>query len=210
MRKITGVIGDQSVLMICLNQIRTKIGVMHGDPTTVPGGMAIPFHSSVRLKLGAGSQIQNKNGDIVGINVSAKGRTAGVVSSPSSQKGRSAGRGNSSAINPTQSSGAGAVVTKSSSLKPREGNPGPTIAELPVGLLNAIGLASPGIREMKDEISEARRSGVPVIVSVFGFSVTDYSKSAGIAETHGADAVELNVSCPHVKKLDQRLGRVPV
>lgn len=72
MRKITGVIGDQSVLMICLNQIRTKIGVMHGDPTTTPGGMAIPFHSSVRIKLGAGQQIQNKDGDIVGINVSAK------------------------------------------------------------------------------------------------------------------------------------------
>jgi recombination protein RecA len=72
MRKITGVIGDQSVLMICLNQIRTKIGVMHGDPTTTPGGMAIPFHSSVRLKLGAGQQIQNKEGDIIGINVSAK------------------------------------------------------------------------------------------------------------------------------------------
>jgi recombination protein RecA len=72
MRKITGVIGDQSVLMVCLNQTRTKIGVMHGDPTTVPGGMAIPFHASVRLKLGAGQQIQNKNGDVVGIHVSAK------------------------------------------------------------------------------------------------------------------------------------------
>lgn len=94
--------------------------------------------------------------------------------------------------------GAGAVVTKSSSLKPRHGNPGPTIVEVPVGLLNAIGLASPGIAMMKDEITEAKKSGVPVIVSVFGFSVSDYSKSAGIAETFGADAVELNVSCPHV------------
>jgi len=72
MRKITGVIGDMSVLMICLNQIRTKIGVLHGDPMTVPGGMAIPFHATTRLKLGAGQQIQNKNGDIIGINVSAK------------------------------------------------------------------------------------------------------------------------------------------
>jgi recombination protein RecA len=72
MRKITGVIGDQSVLMVCLNQTRVKIGVMHGDPMTVPGGMAIPFHASVRLKLGAGQQIQNKNGDVIGINVSAK------------------------------------------------------------------------------------------------------------------------------------------
>lgn len=94
--------------------------------------------------------------------------------------------------------GAGAVVTKSASLKPREGNPGPTIVEVPCGLLNAIGLASPGISMMKDEITIAKKSGAPVIASVFGFSVSDYSKSTRIAESLGADAVELNVSCPHV------------
>lgn len=72
MRKITGVIANQKVLMVCLNQIRTKVGVLYGDPTTTPGGMAIPFHSSVRIKLGAGSQILNKNKEPIGINVSAK------------------------------------------------------------------------------------------------------------------------------------------
>jgi len=72
MRKITGVIGDQSVLLVCLNQIREKIGVMFGDPTTTPGGKAIPFHSSVRIKLGAGQPIKDKAGDVIGINVSAK------------------------------------------------------------------------------------------------------------------------------------------
>jgi dihydroorotate dehydrogenase (NAD+) catalytic subunit len=104
--------------------------------------------------------------------------------------------------------GAGAIITKSSSLKPREGNPGPTIVELPVGLLNAIGLASPGIVLMKDEIEEAKQSGVPVIVSIFGFSVSDYSKSARLAETYGADAVELNVSCPHVSGVSE-IGQDP-
>ena len=72
MRKITGVIANQNVLLICLNQIRTKIGVMYGDPTTTPGGKAIPFHSSVRIKLGAGQQITNKDKEVIGINVSAK------------------------------------------------------------------------------------------------------------------------------------------
>ena len=72
MRKITGVIGQTNTLMICLNQIRTKIGVMYGDPTTTPGGKAIPFHSSVRIKLGAGQPITNKDKAVVGINVSAK------------------------------------------------------------------------------------------------------------------------------------------
>ena len=72
MRKITGVIANQKVLFLCLNQIREKIGVMYGDPTTTPGGKAIPFHSSVRIKLGAGQQIKDKAGNVMGINVSAK------------------------------------------------------------------------------------------------------------------------------------------
>jgi len=72
MRKITGVIANQNVLFICLNQIRTKIGVMYGDPTTTPGGKAIPFHSSVRIKLGAGQQITNKSKEVIGIHVRAK------------------------------------------------------------------------------------------------------------------------------------------
>ena len=71
MRKSTGLIGDQRVLFVCLNQIRTKIGVMYGDPTAVPGGNAIPFHASVRIKLGAGQQIKEGE-DVTGINVSAK------------------------------------------------------------------------------------------------------------------------------------------
>jgi len=72
MRKITQVIGNTNTLFIALNQTRTKIGVMYGDPTTTPGGMALPFHSSTRIKLGAGSPIKNKAGDVVGINVWAK------------------------------------------------------------------------------------------------------------------------------------------
>ena len=71
MRKITGVIGQTNSLFVILNQIRTKIGVMYGDPTTTPGGKAIPFHSSIRIKLGAGQQIKDGD-DVVGIQVSAK------------------------------------------------------------------------------------------------------------------------------------------
>ena len=71
MRKITGVIANQKVLMVCLNQIRTKVGVMYGDPTTTPGGKAIPFHASTRIKLGAGQQIKDGD-DVIGIHVSAK------------------------------------------------------------------------------------------------------------------------------------------
>jgi len=72
MRKITGIIADQNVLLVALNQTRTKIGIIYGDPMTTSGGMAIPFHASVRIKLGAGSQIVDKNKNVIGINVSAK------------------------------------------------------------------------------------------------------------------------------------------
>jgi recombination protein RecA len=72
MRKITGIIGQTNTLFVILNQIRMKIGVMYGDPTTTPGGKAIPFHSSVRIKLGAGQKIENKDKEVIGIHVSAK------------------------------------------------------------------------------------------------------------------------------------------
>jgi protein RecA len=71
MRKITGVIGQTNSLFVILNQVRTKIGVMYGDPTTTPGGKAIPFHSSIRIRLGAGQQIKDGD-DVIGIQVWAK------------------------------------------------------------------------------------------------------------------------------------------
>jgi len=71
MRKITGIIGQTNTLMVCLNQIRVNVGVMYGDNTTTPGGKAIPFHATTRIKLGAGQQIKNGE-DVIGIHVSAK------------------------------------------------------------------------------------------------------------------------------------------
>jgi recombination protein RecA len=67
MRKITGVIGQNNVTLLCLNQIREKIGVLHGDPLTTPGGRAIPFHASVRIRLGSGHPVKDKAGNIIGI-----------------------------------------------------------------------------------------------------------------------------------------------
>lgn len=71
MRRITQLIGTSNVLFILLNQIRYKIGVMYGDPTTTSGGMAIPFHASTRIQLIGGSKIE-KDGELIGINVEAK------------------------------------------------------------------------------------------------------------------------------------------
>lgn len=67
MRKITGVIGQNNVTLLCLNQLRDNIGVMHGDPAVTPGGKAIPFHASVRIRLGSGNQVKDKDGNVIGI-----------------------------------------------------------------------------------------------------------------------------------------------
>jgi len=69
MRKITGVLGENNVTLLCLNQLRTKIGEMFGDPMSSPGGNAIPFHSSVRLRLSSGQPVKNKKGEIIGSKV---------------------------------------------------------------------------------------------------------------------------------------------
>ena len=72
MRKITGIIGQNNVTFLILNQLRMKLNVMpHADPWTTPGGNAIPFHASVRLRLTGGSKIEDKNGVVVGVNVNA-------------------------------------------------------------------------------------------------------------------------------------------
>lgn len=66
-RKITGVIGQNNVTLICINQLREAISVMHGDPLVSPGGKSLPFHASVRIRLGSGSPIKDKAGNIIGI-----------------------------------------------------------------------------------------------------------------------------------------------
>jgi len=105
--------------------------------------------------------------------------------------------------------GAGAVVTKSVGLKPREGYPNPTVAQVACGLLNAMGLPNPGIDEFREEIKEVKQSGtrIPLIASVYGFSTADFVKVGKVVAEAGADALELNVSCPHVKETGAEIGQ---
>lgn len=105
--------------------------------------------------------------------------------------------------------GAGAIVTKSVGLKPRNGYANPTVVQTSYGLINAMGLPNPGITEFVKEIREAKSFGVPVIVSVYGFSTEEYATVAKKAVDAGADAVELNVSCPHVKETGSEIGQNP-
>jgi dihydroorotate dehydrogenase (NAD+) catalytic subunit len=105
--------------------------------------------------------------------------------------------------------GAGAVTTKSVGLEPREGYANPTVIQVECGLLNALGLPNPGIKKFSEEIKELNDLEVPLIVSIYGYSAEEYSKVAKIAADSGADALELNLSCPHVKKIGAEIGQNP-
>ena len=105
--------------------------------------------------------------------------------------------------------GAGAIVTKSVGLKPRKGYANPTVVQTSYGLINAMGLPNPGITELIKEIREVKSFGVPIIVSVYGFSPEEYATVAKKAADAGADAVELNVSCPHVEETGSEIGQNP-
>lgn len=106
--------------------------------------------------------------------------------------------------------GAGGIVTKSVCLRPRTGYKNPTVVRAGAGLINAVGLPNPGIEEFAGEIREMKSVlNVPVVASVFGFSVAEYVAVSKKALRAGADGVELNVSCPHVKKTGSEVGQDP-
>ncbi len=107
-------------------------------------------------------------------------------------------------------SGAGAVVTKSVGVEPRAGYANPTVVQAEAGLINAMGLPNPGINSYVNEIKHSKVVlRVPLIVSVFGYSADEYATVAKKAVEAGADAVELNVSCPHVKQTGAEIGQSP-
>jgi dihydroorotate dehydrogenase (NAD+) catalytic subunit len=104
--------------------------------------------------------------------------------------------------------GAGAIVTKSVGVKPRKGYANPTVVQTYCGLINAMGLPNPGIDEYVKEIRSAKAVlNIPLITSIYGFSADEYVQVAKKAVDAGTDAVELNVSCPHVKETGSEIGQ---
>ncbi|KYK23671.1 dihydroorotate dehydrogenase [Thermoplasmatales archaeon SG8-52-2] len=105
--------------------------------------------------------------------------------------------------------GAGAIVTKSIGLKPREGYPNPTVIELEHGILNAIGLSNPGIENFENEIADLKKSNIPVIGSIFGSDNEEFVILSKKMQNYGVDALELNMSCPHAKGYGLEIGCDP-
>lgn len=96
----------------------------------------------------------------------------------------------------------GAIVVKALTPLPRAGNPPPRTCETPSGMLNAIGLENPGLREYMARIAPALKGiGTKLIINVAGSTIEDYVEVAeAVEQDGGADALEINISCPNVKE----------
>lgn len=96
----------------------------------------------------------------------------------------------------------GGIVTKSLSLKPRDGNPPPRIVETPGGMLNSIGLANIGVhRFIAEKLPFLRTVETTVVVNIAASTADEYCAVLDLLEgEEGIDAFEINVSCPNVRE----------
>ncbi len=95
----------------------------------------------------------------------------------------------------------GALITKTITLKPRQGNVPPRNVETPSGMLNSIGLQNEGIEDfIKNKIPQLRRIKAPIIVSIAGERIEDYAELAkSLDRVKEVGALEINISCPNVE-----------
>ena len=105
----------------------------------------------------------------------------------------------------------GAIVVKGISLAPRAGNPPPRIVETACGMLNAIGLENVGLEQfLSDKMPWLRTLRSPIIVNILGDSIEEYAELAGaLSAAPGISGLEVNISCPNVKKGGVAFGTVP-
>jgi dihydroorotate dehydrogenase (NAD+) catalytic subunit len=113
----------------------------------------------------------------------------------------------------------GGFVTKAVSVDPREGNPAPRVAEFEGGMINAVGLANPGLEAVRREHLPWMATHFPAtrkLVNVVGFAIDDYPRVvAGMEEAlagpngRAVDGFELNVSCPNTRAGGEEFGANP-
>ncbi len=107
----------------------------------------------------------------------------------------------------------GAVILKSVSEKPKEGNPPPRCCEVESGMINSIGLANVGIERFLNEkmpLFREKHSNAVCIASIAGSTLYEFEILAERVEKSGSiDAVEINISCPNVSKGGMHFGSDP-
>ena len=99
----------------------------------------------------------------------------------------------------------GAIILKGITLKPKAGNPPRRVIETPSGMLNAIGLQNVGVEVLiKEKLPYLKKFNTPVIINISGDTMEEYVKLAGIlgeiSAEMGVSGLEINISCPNVKK----------
>ncbi len=96
----------------------------------------------------------------------------------------------------------GAIVTKTITLKPREGNPPPRVCETASGMLNSIGLQNKGVKDfIENRLPFLSKFKTPVIANIAGESAKDYAELAKILSKEAlVKGLEINISCPNVSK----------
>jgi dihydroorotate dehydrogenase (NAD+) catalytic subunit len=98
--------------------------------------------------------------------------------------------------------GAGAITAKSCSLAPRTGHPNPTVLAWEHGLINAVGLANPGVEAKVEELARTKTllqpTGAGLIASIFADTVENFSRVAARIVEVEPDLLEVNISCPNV------------
>lgn len=105
----------------------------------------------------------------------------------------------------------GGIVVKGLSAKPRPGNPPPRIVETPSGMLNSIGLENIGAEAfLAEKLPRLRSFGIPILVNIFGNTIEEYVEVARLLDGQpGISGMEVNISCPNVKKAGIAFGRDP-
>ena len=105
----------------------------------------------------------------------------------------------------------GAIICKGTTLKPRDGNPQPRIIEVTAGILNSVGLENIGVEALVSKKAPAWAAwSVPVIVNIAGDTVDEYGAlAARLDGVAGISGIEVNISCPNVKKGGMQFGTDP-
>ena len=103
----------------------------------------------------------------------------------------------------------GAIVTKSITRQPREGNPPPRIVETPSGMINSIGLANIGVEKyIKEMLPIYEDLSTKIIMNIAGTDISEYVEILELMESHSSNITgyEINISCPNVKKGGMEFG----
>lgn len=101
----------------------------------------------------------------------------------------------------------GGISSKGITLKARPGNPAPRIAEAPGGMLNAVGLQNPGVDHfIREDLPWLREQGTRIIANIAGNTPEDYCAMAEKLNDTDVDMIELNISCPNVKRGGVQFG----